>query len=423
MMKLNVFPEIPEMETREGIASECVHYGAGNYVTMVDHTTMEEYEVYLEKLESIGYQRFVDNGVGLDGVVFTTTLIKGNVVLTITYIKRRERTYISFCTDLPLSEHLFYKEDYVKDNDEDAKTTLHMLELWNFGNSFVIQLKNGHFVISDGASGDEIHYLLDYLESLVPKGEKPIIEAWFITHGHGDHHGALGAFCWDKGQELCKRVIVEGVYFNEPSDKVYYRDPWSWLSVVDIRGAVRWLRNSEGRHPVVYRPQTGQRYYFNDITIDIVHTQEQLPNEEYWNEDYPGDFNDSSTWSMVTIEGQKVFLTGDGDVGGMEVLMKTYDKSYFEMDIMTLMHHGFNTYDKFSDYIKVDTVLATVKDRLPSCRERQNAYFRQMVKEWLPWGDGTKVFTFPYRVGEYEKLPSFDWKYHVGRERPEQGNL
>jgi len=417
-MNVNVFPEIPGMTTKEGLVGECVHYGAGNYLTLVENTTKEEYDAYLKQLKKIGYEKFVDNGAGLDGVVFSTTFIKGNAVLTITHILKRKRTYISFCMDLPLSEHLFYKEEYVKNNKENAKTTLHMLELWYFGNSFVIQLKNGHFIISDGAGGDEIRYLLDYLETLVPEGEKPVIEAWFITHGHGDHHGALGAFCWDKGQDICKRVIVEGVYFNEPSDKVYYRDPWSWMSIVDIRGAVRWLRNSEGKHPVVYRPQTGQRYYFSDIIIDIVHTQEQLPNEDYMNEDYPGDFNDSSTWSMMTIDGQKVLFTGDGDVGGMEVIMKTYDKEYFDMDMMTLMHHGLNTYDKFTDYIKVNTILMPGHGKLPSFRAKQNAYLKEKVKEWLPWGDGTKVFTFPYQAGEYKTLPLNEWKYHVGKERP-----
>lgn len=422
-MNLNIFPEIPAMQTKEGVLGKCEHYGAGNYVTLVEHTTKEEYDAYLNQLQRVGYEKFVDNGTGLDGVVFNVTFTKENIVLTITHVLKRKRTYLSFCTGLRLSEHLFYKDEYVKDNKEGARTSLHMLELWHFGNSFVIQLKNGHFIISDGGGGQETKYLLDYLESLVPEGEKPIVEAWFISHGHGDHHGALGALAWDRGQELCKRLIVEGVYFNEPNENVYKRDPWTILNLFEIRGAARYLRNSEGKHPAVYRPQTGQRYYFNDITIDIVHAQEQLPNEDYMNEDYPGDFNDSSTWCMVTIEGQKVLLTGDGDVGTMDVLMATYDTEFFDVDVITLMHHGMNTYNKFTDFIQVDTVLATVRDYLPKFRREQNAYFRSKAKEWLPWGDGTKVLRFPYQAGTYERLPNFEWKYHRGQERPRQINI
>ena len=107
----------------------------------------------------------------------------------------------------------------------------------------------------------------------------------------------------------------------------------------------------------------------------------------------------------------------------MDVLMKTYDPSYFDMTMMTLMHHGFNTYDRFTDFIRVDTVLVTVKDKLPACRRKENAYLRERVKEWFPEGGGTRVFSFPYHVGESVLLPHNSWKYHEGKERPEQGNL
>ena len=423
MQEAAVFPVIPAYASRQGVVGKPTDYGAGNYVTLVENTTKDEYDAYLARLKEAGFARYADNGDGLGGAVFSTTLLKGNAVLTVTHVLKRKRTYVSLCMDLPLSEHLFYRPEYVLDNKSGAKTTLHMLELWHFGNSFVIQLKNGHFIVSDGGSGEEIRYLLDYLESLTPAGEKPVVEGWFISHGHGDHHGALGAICWERGKELGKQVLVDGIYFNEPPAKVYDRDPWCWLSVVDIRGAARYLRGSTGRHPAVYRPQTGQRYYFNDITIDIIHAQEQLPSVDYMNEDYPGDFNDSSTWCMATIDGQKVLLTGDGDVGAMDVLMETYDRDYFHLDVMTLMHHGFNTYDRFTDYIQVDTVLVTARDRLPVCRKRQNAAFRERVKEWFFWGEGTRVLTFPYRVGESRLLPHFAWKYHEGRERPRQGNM
>ena len=71
------------------------------------------------------------------------------------------------------------KNGYVKDNKEGAKTTFHMLELHDLGNSFLFQLKNGHFIISDGGRKTDLPYLLDYLGSLVPEGEKPVIEGWF----------------------------------------------------------------------------------------------------------------------------------------------------------------------------------------------------------------------------------------------------
>ena len=69
------------------------------------------------------------------------------------------------------------------------------------------------------------------------------------------------------------------------------------------------------------------------------------------------------------------------------------------------------------------TVLVTVRDRTPKRRTEQNAYLKERVQEWIMWGDGTKVLTFPYEVGSYECLPNFEWKYCEGKVRPIQPNM
>ena len=149
----------------------------------------------ITKLQQQGYIVHSDNGAtGLNNNVFTTTLIKDNQVATVIHIANTKKTYIVFENDVALSERLFYKEEYLKDNETDAKTTLHMLETYRPGSSFVIQLKNKHFIICDGGHVEELPYLIDYLESLAPRGRKPVIEGWFITHPHRDHMGCLLGF-------------------------------------------------------------------------------------------------------------------------------------------------------------------------------------------------------------------------------------
>ena len=141
-----------------------VDCGAGNYVTKIDHTGKDKYLEYLSLLESCGYQKHSDNGEGLDQVVFTCSYTRDEIVVTVSYLARKEQTVISMMHNLPLSEHLFYKDSYVENNSPDAKTKLYMLELYKFGNSLVFQLKNGHFIINDGGWGCELPYLLDFLE-------------------------------------------------------------------------------------------------------------------------------------------------------------------------------------------------------------------------------------------------------------------
>ena len=146
-------------------------------------------------LEQCGYDKYVDNGeTGLEEIVYSSTYTKDSIVLTVTHMDKLEKTSISVCENLPLSEHLFYNDKYVAGVTAEAKTKVHMLELYNTGNSFVIQLKNGNFIISDGGDINDFPYLLDYMESLVPAGKKPVIEAWIVTHCHNDHMGAFEGF-------------------------------------------------------------------------------------------------------------------------------------------------------------------------------------------------------------------------------------
>ncbi|MDR1891423.1 MAG: hypothetical protein LBQ48_00180 [Oscillospiraceae bacterium] len=416
MQKREMFPAIPNMNASGAAVEEVVHYGAGNYVVTVGETKKADYLAYLNTLERRGFTKVVDNGEGLNGSVFNVIYTKEKLVLTVTYVTNLRKTYISAALELPLSEHLFRKEEYTAGNGNRAQTSLHMLELWHFGNSFVFRLKNGRFVVSDGGMRADIPYLLDYLEKLVPEGEKPVVEAWIFSHGHFDHCGVMGAIIDDIS--LAERFYVEGVYYNEPNDAVTQLDPIARVTISWIKAAAGILKTTKGMNPEIYRPQTGQRYYFNDITMDIILGQEQLPRANY-----SGDFNDSSTWCMFTVEGQKCLFCGDGEKGGMRFIMDTYDREYLNVDVFTLMHHGFNTRIDFTDYCTVKTALFTVKDRTPLNKEKQNEHLRQSVQEYLTWGGGTKILTFPYTVGSYECLPATEWIYHEGLKRPLQPNL
>jgi len=404
MNEKTIFTEIPMIEGCNVTMSETEHYGDGNYITIFEGTQKEDYLEYLSLLEKKGFEHFVDNGSGLGDCVLTATYRKGKQSVTVTHLIKRNRTYVAVSYDMKFSDHLLYREEYTVGNKPGASTKLHMMELWWFGNSFIVQLKNGHFIISDGGNYPDTPYLLDYLESLVPSGEKPIVEAWFISHAHTDHCGVLNTFL--DNPETAKRLYVEGIYYSEVGERGYEVEGGARITVAHLRLAAALLRTTEGKQPLIYRPLIGQRYYFNDITIDVVHTHEQLLKEEY-----SSDANDSSTWLMLTIEGQKCLLTGDGEKGCMLALMNNYDFKYFDVDVMTLMHHGFNTRNEFTDFCTVKTLLLTVRDVLPVRKANENDYLKSKVQEYFAWGDGTKVLTFPYEVGTFETLPCTKWIY------------
>lgn len=409
------FMGIPMMDVESAKNVRVDHYGAGTYVTCVEDTTKEQYDEYLQLVEESGFTKHSDNGEGLDNAVFCSTYTKDDIVLSVSYYARERKTNISFYQDFPLSHHLIYQDSYVEGNKAGAKTKLHMIELRRLGNSFVFQLKNGHFLISDGGMPYDLVYLLDYLESLTPEGEKPVIEAWVISHGHGDHCGALNAFV-DIPEHL-DRIYVEGVYFSEPSQRVTDKCGGS-IQIGKMKQAIKLLKTSQGEQTPMYRPQTGQRYYFSDITMDILITQEQVPFEKY-----KKDLNTSSTVCLFTVEGQKCFFSGDIHEEGLDFIRGNYSQEYLTLDLFTLNHHGFNTSVSFADYITVKSLLLTVQRQLPVRKIRETKYLISKVQETLNWGDGTKVLTFPYEMGSYETLPCNEWKYHQDIERVLQMNI
>lgn len=405
----DIFQNVPMMDI--ALCGKPVDYGAGNYVVTVEHTTKTDYENYLSKLESNGFVKYVDNGAGLYNSVFTSTYMKDRIVLTVTYIDKLQKTYISACYDLPLSKHLFYDESDIAGNKEGAQTELHLPEMWKFGNSFIFKLKNGHFLVSDGGFMCEAGYFLDYLETLVPKGEKPIIEGWFISHAHPDHSGVVRTL-W-LTPEYADRILVEGFYYNEPSNAVFAFDQGGRVQVNSLKNATKMLRTTQGTHPEIYRTQTGQRYYFNDIIVDIVLGQEQHPCVNY----SPRDFNDSSTWCMFVIEGQKCLFGGDGGNGATDVIMSMYDSNYFDLDLFTTLHHGLNTFNDFTDFCKIKTTLFTRASN-PRVQIEENQHLKDVSEEWFSRAEGPRVLTFPYKVGTSKILPHFEWIYNVGEEKP-----
>ena len=409
-----LFDDVPCLPQEDAKSVQLSDVGDRHWLKTVSNMDMADYEALLAALEQAGFEKFADNGAGIAERVCSTYFTKDDRTLTATYVAPLQRTYLSVGKGAQLSPYLRRDTVCARDFAPDARTSVHMLELWNFGNSFVIKLKNGHFLINDGGLRCETPYLLDYLDSLTPTGEKPVIEGWFISHGHADHVGVLIEI--GHNPAWAERIVVEGIYFSEPALEIYSVDP-PGLGVANLaRRAGGILRTSTGELTPFYRPHMGERYYFADMTVDVLMSQEQLAYK-----DFSGDLNDTSTWFMLTIEGQKVLLGGDGDSGGRKFIMQVYDSNYMVVDVMSVLHHGWNTRNDFTNYCHAKTVLFTCYGDGPRARKMENNYLRSRAEESFSWGEGTRVLTFPYHVGESKCMPHFDWsKHNAGQTRPVQ---
>ena len=413
-----IFKQIPLLETEDAQIGEAYQFGENSHTIHVSGTTKEDYQNYLQKLEENGFQKFADNGEeGMEGYVYNTSYTKDELTLSVYYIRRFDTTYITVGNKGTFSERLIYKDSYADGALAGAKTSVHLFELSDNGNCFIIQLKNGHFIVEDGGNEQDAPYLIDYLESLTPGEEKPVVEAWFMTHAHGDHCGALKKIISDP--TLTPRIYVEGFYFVDPSrqlQEMVFEDVTLSSAIWFVMNASKSFKQEDGSSCQFYRPTLGERYYFGDISIDIVLTMDQIMDDAY----YEADFNDTSTWLMHNIEGQKFLHAGDAAETTTQMAMDFYEEDYFDLDVFAVLHHGINVYDYFTDYCTLKTILYTTRN-LGSLytatfaeRPEENAYLKKSAKEVLSHGNGTVVLTFPYEIGTSQTMEPCDWRYDNG---------
>lgn len=413
-----IFQSIPLMKVKGAQYGEAYQFGENSHTIHVSGTTKEDYESYLSLLQKNGFQKFADNGTeGMEGYVYNTSLTKEELTLSVYFVKRFETTYITVGNKGGYSERLKYQDSYMDGVSADAKTTVHLFELSDNGNCFIIQLKNGHFIVEDGGNEQDAPYLLDYLESLTPGDEKPVVEAWFMTHAHGDHCGALKKIIADPAST--NRIYVEGVYFVDPSREVQemiFEDVTLASAIWFVKNSPKSFKKEDGSACEFYRPTLGERYYFADISIDITLTMDQIMDDAY----YEADFNDTSTWLMHNIEGQKFLHAGDAAETTTQMAMDFYAEEYFELDVFAVLHHGINVYDYFTDYCKLNTILYTTRN-LGSLytatfaeRPEENAHLKEVAKEYLSHGNGTVILSFPYEIGTSKTAAPCDWRYDGG---------
>lgn len=422
--KTNVqeFQNIPLMQGSNVSIGKVQDFGSRDYMVKMSGSTVSEYKSYLNTLQSVGFKKHSDNGSeAMEGYVYTSAYTSGRLTVVVYHIIRENATYITASYNRPLSEHLIYKDEYVKNVPKNSRTKVHLFQLANNGACIIIQLKNGHFLIHDGGNNYDAPYFMDYMRSLVPNG-KIVVEAWFISHPHGDHFGVFQEM-YDNTPEYVDEFIVNGVYFHYP-----HKSMGSHTSESDRCNGVfaTQFKDENGKTTKAYRPQLGQRYYFCDTIVDICLTTEQLDPSTFGS-----DVNNTSFWCKTFLDGrngQTMLINGDSAQGGHNRAIELYDRTYFNLDVYVVSHHGMNVYSNFVNYITPKTLLypcfragSLYKATGPNgqnwshfARETENEALRKKSQEYYSHGHGTVVMAFPYKVGQAQILDICKWKYDNG---------
>jgi len=426
------------LDTWSANLASAIHNGAGKYVLQFENSNTT-YRTYVNKLKNtLGFTEHAvqSSDMKTDGVFNTIyTNPEGDWVLNVFHSDNDQKTTITVRTGVKeiLSPNLL-SSNVTRDGEEDI--TLSMLSLtgtdardeageiiYYAGNCFVFQLPNKHFIINDGGNSGDLNGLLEYLKVMAGKDAKgkqnPVyIDAWTVTHQHGDHFGVMKGFY--ANPDAINDITVEAFYVNEPNNRAFdfLEADGSYIkesgeAKLQYRGMTA-MRTADGKQTPIYSYQTGERYYFNGLTMDVIQSQELIPVSDYgalnrYHFDKNNDFNTTSTVLLFTTEdGQKTLIGGDANHKNMDYITQTYGTNpatLNSIDVLQSWHHGKNMsheikYDNsgWSQYVATDAQVNTFLNYLTNNATNKFSVVLYPCSKVHGVDANTEYGAFPYAV-------------------------
>lgn len=185
--------------------------------------------------------------------------------------------------------------------------------------SYVIVASSGEVIVVDGGLPEDADHLRDIIKS---KGNR--VSAWFITHPHSDHVGALTKIINDGPGDM----IIDGVYYNFLDNDWYIRnEAYRSQTVFDCKAAIEKL-NPESIHSDVKR---GDIINIGNIKVNVLNPPYQFG---------VNSINNSSIAYRFDIAGTRVLFLGDMGPEAGEQLKNDVPAFELDSDIVQMAHHG-----------------------------------------------------------------------------------
>ena len=186
--------------------------------------------------------------------------------------------------------------------------------------SFVVTTKSGKVIVFDGGTEHDTEHLKEVLRA---KGGR--VSAWFITHPHSDHVGALTKIL----QDANSGITIDAVYYNfQPQERYNTNEAYRADMVAQCRSAIETLPES-ARHTV----HKGDNIAIDDVTVNVM-------NDPYLSS--VNSINNSSIAYRLDVSSRRVLFLGDMGVQAGNQLVAEYanNPGALQADIVQMAHHG-----------------------------------------------------------------------------------
>jgi len=363
-------------KTEKNLTSDC---GDGVVLQVKDGISPEEFEAYAAE-ELAGNPRAKISEIA--GNRFLSVPLSEGYRYASYFPSRKQARMVSAISGELMPERLGEKEHY-----EGAKTVTQIApndEAKNFGMCYVFSLGEGHFLIYDGLGdrgGDE-QKIYETMLSATPEGQKPVIDAWIITHPHFDHTAGVYKFATRYSNDVTVRNFV----MNMAAGHRFPMTNWYEISA----NYAHWIGGTLAAFPEakVWKAHTGQTFSVGDARVEVLYTQEEYHGVET-------SINDTSLVTRVFISGKSLIFPAD--ITGAEECQWIHDVygSYLKSDYYQLAHHAWDT-DILRFYYDID----------PS-----HMLWPLRARDW----DRETMWTFPATKVYVEEMNAGKRIFHIAR--------
>ncbi|MDO4587245.1 MAG: MBL fold metallo-hydrolase [Planctomycetia bacterium] len=203
------------------------------------------------------------------------------------------------------------------------------LTLWQLPNqthsqmmSYIIKTSNGQVIVIDGGCKGDADYLIEQIKTISETGK---VDAWFLTHCHFDHVGAICSILTNKPDAL----TIEKLYYSFPPQDWLVKNEKSWKGETDktFDALSQFKNKSELQlNQIISFGDDVQITVLNDFDLSI--TKNAINN----------------SCIVLRLETPKTSILFLGDLG-LEAgnrLMKLQPEEKIRCDVLQMAHHGQN---------------------------------------------------------------------------------
>lgn len=224
--------------------------------------------------------------------------------------------------------------------DVGAKTTGDITKTWNskkksgftlwqipshsntIGNSYVFQTAKGKVIVMDGGFPEEANTLRGFIGAL---GNE--VEAWFISHPHNDHMGALTEILKNPQEMKIKHIyhsrISKTVQAAEPDYSPSCQDFYDLLDKTTI--------------PVTDIRTPGDVFSYDDMKLKVLSVANEITTNAY---------NNSSMIMRVWDKKKTIVFLGDAGIECGNLALNGPFRDDLNCEYLQMAHHGQNGCDK-----------------------------------------------------------------------------